>query len=506
VSNIPVESEIDQGTNDGSFARKSKKQLLFGLFSNASLYGIAVILPRFGDLVMIPIYWSRLEPSDFGIIALAQMLILFLGPLLSLGLYDSLQRLYYEWKAEQRAQHVTALWVCSIAVSLALCMTFDLLGRGLSSYVLTQIPFDPYIRITIWSAFLVNFTLIPYALFRVREQMKKFIVVSATTFLFQTACTVYFVLVLNKGAVGYLLGGLIGNGVVAIYLIWVMVRESRFPIKFGYLGESLRYSVPLIPAMIIESVGSVFDRFFLDKYVGLSSIGFYNLGRQFGSAFNMFNIAMKYSWFPLIYRVTAERNDAPDVLAKLSLYYVALLAIPALAIALLSQELIMWFGGSRYEGVYEFVPAFIIMFFANSVGMAMGRGIDLVKKTIYNSLLAPVVLVVNFVSMWLLIPVYGVWGAVIGGLITIWSRHLIAIVAGFLLYPRPLPARKLITLVLICVTAFYIGSHIHAQSLITSFLVKCTIIVFASLGIAFFCLDGRRALRTLKGLRYRRAA
>ena len=87
----------------------SKQQLLGRMFSNAGIYGVAIVLTRIGGLLLLPFYWQKLEPADFGVIGLAQMVTLFLSPVLSLGLYDAVQRLFHKWSDEARPRHLAAL-------------------------------------------------------------------------------------------------------------------------------------------------------------------------------------------------------------------------------------------------------------------------------------------------------------------------------------------------------------------------------------------------------------
>ena len=157
-------------------------------------------------------------------------------------------------------------------------------------------------------------------------------------------------------------------------------------------------------------MNTIADRYFLDKFVGLRQIGLYTLAHQFGQGFNVFNQIMKNSWFPFIYRVTSERDDAPHVLAKFSLYYLALLALPALGIALLSRELILFFGDEKYFGIYEYIPAFVLFYYMHAIANSFGRGLDLARRMAYTPAIQAAGLTVSIFLMWFLIPKLALWG------------------------------------------------------------------------------------------------
>ncbi|MGZ5280536.1 MAG: lipopolysaccharide biosynthesis protein, partial [Pseudobdellovibrionaceae bacterium] len=76
------------------------RQLGLRFFSNASFYAIGSALVRVGSLIALPLYWRVLTPEDFGLIALSQIIIQLLVSILDLGLSGSIQRHFFEWKAE----------------------------------------------------------------------------------------------------------------------------------------------------------------------------------------------------------------------------------------------------------------------------------------------------------------------------------------------------------------------------------------------------------------------
>lgn len=476
----------------------SKQQLLSRLFSNAGVYGIGIILTRLGGVLLLPIYWQKLEPADFGIIGLSQIVTLFLSPVLSLGLYDAVQRLFFEWEAEDRPRYLAALWLTSIALSLLLCLGLEVFGGALFGSMLSQVPFSPYLEVTIWTAFAINLGLFPLTLLRLREQLKSFTLVTVASFITQAALILVFIFVFELKALGYLLGIMANGFLWGGYFLYFMAREIGFPIRLAHLSEPLRYSLPTVPASVLDGVGSVFDRVFLDKYASLAVIGFYNLGNQFGATLSSFNQIMKSSWVPLIFRVISDRSDGPAVLGRFSLYYVAAMAVPALAIALLSKELIVLFGNDRFAGIYPFVPYFVLVYYLQAVGTAMGRGLDLAKKTAYTPIVPAITFMANFVFLWLLVPRYGVWGAIASLLITTALRIGTHIGLALYFYPRPVFFWRLMSVFSIATLTFIAGNNMATGSLTADVALKCIVILVGTVAIAWAALDWDKAVALVK--------
>lgn len=486
------------------YSNLRRGQLLARLFSNASIYGLGMLLTRSLGILLLPVYWIKLAPADFGTIGLCQALAIFLAPVLGLGLNDAMQRFYYDWSPLQRPTHLGALWFTTSCFGLLTCLALDLAGRVVLPLVFTQVAFDPYLRIALWSAFAVNISLIPLTVLRVREEIRRFTLVTVVGFAIHSSLSLWFLFAWEMGVTGFLLATLISNSSVALYVATRMLREVSLTLRWSGLREPLRYALPLVPASVVEGLSTTMDRLVLDKFVGLAQIGLYNLGNQFGAALNMFNQVLKSAWVPFVFRTVSERSDGPAVLGKFSVYYVAALCVPALAIGLLSGDYIRVAADVRYHGVYDFVPAFVLLYLIQGVGTALGRGMDIAKKTSWALVVPTVSVIVGIVSLSMLVPAFGVWGAVSAALITAVVRIGIHIWLAVYFYPRPLHVGALARLAAITVAAFLCGHFLALGSVIADVIVKLVIIALGAVSILWFALDRRHALALLRDWRGRR--
>jgi O-antigen/teichoic acid export membrane protein len=277
-----------------------------------------------------------------------------------------------------------------------------------------------------------------------------------------------------------------------------MLGTIRLPFRWASMGESLRYALPLVPATVLEGLASVLDRVVLDKFVPLAQIGLYNLGNQFASALNVFNQILKAAWIPFVFRATSERADGPAVLGKFSVYYVAALCVPALGVALLSKEFIVLLGDTRYHGVYDFVPVFVLVCLVQGAGTALGRGIDIAKKTSWGIVVPAVSVVTGLVALWFMVPAFGVWGAVGATLIAAVVRIGTHIGLALYFYPRPLHVKALGAICVITLTAFFLGYAVETGSLLLDASLKLLLIAVAAGTIFWFALDRQQGLSLLR--------
>lgn len=428
---------------------KRTSNLAYRFFSNASIYGIGSVLVRFGSFLVLPLYWGVLTPEDFGRIATVQIITQLLLSILDLGLSGSLQRHFFEWKKEERVHHLAAIWSCSLGFSLLICLVLSGLAPSLGS-LFEQGLDNSLVYFGIWTAFFQNFGVLPISLFRIREQMKLFSLISIGQFVVQTGATLFCLFILNLGFRGYLWGTFLGSILFGISCLVYIYRQVQFPWKWWHLRDVLRYALPTMPAAVLEGVSSTMDRFFLQKYVPLSELGIYSLARQFGQIYNFFVGMLKNSWVPLTYRIVVERpDDAPKVLSKMGTYYLLVLVVPAALVAVLAQDVIILFNRPEYFQIGPYIPWFVLAVFITGFGHIHGRGLDLAKKTQYNWLMYAGQLIVNVVGLVLLAPRYGAWGAVASVVAANFARELIQITLAYYFYPRPVDLRALLSTLVI---------------------------------------------------------
>jgi O-antigen/teichoic acid export membrane protein len=291
---------------------------------------------------------------------------------------------------------------------------------------------------------------------------------------------------------------------MSIAYVVVVLRECRFAFGRAHLTTPLRYGLPTIPTAILDGTASLFDRYFLDKYVSLSQLGLYNLGNQFGSAFNLFNQVLKTSWLPFLYRVVSERQDGAAILSRFSVYYLAVLAIPALSVALLSKEVIELIGEPRFLGVYEFVPAFVLVYYIQAIAAAMGRGMDLAKKTAMWPVVPTVAIVTSLAALSLFVPKWGAYGALAALVIAACVRVFVQVGISMYYYPRALLLGTLAKVWGIALAAFFAGYQAQYASLWTTAFIKLALIVLAAVAILRVTAgrQGFKALLRIRNWRY----
>lgn len=457
---------------------------------NSSKYGLGVIFMKLGALLLIPLFWQKLTPADYGIIGLTEVLSLILIPVLGFGGPDVIQRFYFDWSESDRPKHLGAVWMFSVFTSLLLCLALDLGGDFIFSRVYDKISFHPYVRICVWTLFFSSISNFTISFFRITEDLKKYNLVTIGTFLTQSVFILILIYKYDMGVLGFFLGNLYSSILWSIFHILFFFRKSVLSFNFKYLSEPLRYSSFTIVSGLFEGTAFVFDRFYLDKNIELAAIGIYSLANQFGGGYNVFNFIFKSAWFPFLYRVVGERKDASNIVGVFSTYSLAILAVPAIAVSILIKELLVIVDNPSYTAIAVYVPMFVLGYYFQSIGTAMGRGLDLSK----SNKTAPMIPIFTFVVSYLLnsnlIPRYGIWGATTAFVLVMAFRSFFQIYLANRVYQRPFFWGKYIGIAGLAFCSFFVGSLIETNSLIYNILLKCLLLLVTSI-LLFRVVAGR---------------
>lgn len=234
-----------------------------------------------------------------------------------------------------------------------------------------------------------------------------------------TATTLAFNLLflgpLHWGVTGYIVA-IIASDACSIIFLFVTCKLWRF-VKLKKLnktlaGEMLRYSVPMMPSIILWWVINVSDRYMVTYFNGSSANGLYTAASKIPNFIIMFSSIFIDAW--QLSAVDEYDNEGKaDFFTKVFRVYSGGVFAAASGLILLCQLITKILVADSYYESWQFVPILIIsttmscfVNFLASVYMAS-------KKTVMGSITAFAGAVTNFGLNLLLIPKIGANGAAI---------------------------------------------------------------------------------------------
>ena len=149
--------------------------------------------------------------------------------------------------------------------------------------------------------------------FRVEQRPVAYICASLANIALTVAGTLLLVVVLEKGAVGVIVGNF--SGTLLVYLALLGYRREQLGLQFdrGLLREMNRFGLPLLPSALFLWMTNFSDRFFLVKLSDAEEVGLYSVGVRIASAMVLLLTAFRTAWPAFAYSIRDDARGAAHV-------------------------------------------------------------------------------------------------------------------------------------------------------------------------------------------------
>jgi len=453
----------------------------------ASLFVIGALIPLAANFFLLPFLWHKLSPEDYGVLAIAEMQAALFGIFWGLSLEAALARSYFEWPAAERRASVGTLWLANWGLVLGFGALSILVSALFSEMVFPRVEFFPLIFLGLSYAVLQRLRLIVLATLRVMARPKMFLVFTLGSVILSITMVVWLVFMQERGLLGYLIAINASGVLVAIASALIMARLSQVAFSKATCREALDYSLPLIPAALIGSVAGIIDRFLIERFLGLNSLGIYALCQRFSGLLESVNDALKMSYAPFAFRMISERPKGfREVVATARIRYYAIIALGTLALGLFIGNFVELIGRADYAPVARYLPWILLATLFNLSYPYFGSGLLFAKRT--DLVWMPMALQTTSVALLglLLIPVGGLAGAIVAKIL---ASILFACFAAYLAhqhFPIPVSWGALVVLLCIGVAGVVLSEHIHVN-----LTLKIVFFMMAMFVIGAFFWSGR---------------
>lgn len=307
------------------------------LLGKGSIYTLGSVLQLSGSALAIPIVTRLLDPAQYGTVALALTIQLFVTTLAALGVPAALTRTFFD--TEGGGESTARQLIVSTAV----------LGLGGTALgLLTALLWAPLFVPDEPGAVLVGIAIaLPgavitasLALLRVQERPVSFISITLVANFGAQLLGIAGLLLFDRSPVAYLAG--YGTAMAVAALIGASLTRAIGvrPAPRPALRAALAYGLPTVPHTLSVFVLALGDRIVIQLIDGLTAVGKYQLSYAVGGLGMNFLSSLQNAWVPLTFgaaehlrwRSLAETAAMVTRLAALACGVIALSARPLLEI------------------------------------------------------------------------------------------------------------------------------------------------------------------------------
>jgi O-antigen/teichoic acid export membrane protein len=379
---------------------------------HSAVYGLGNVLAKGIGFFMLPFYTHYLSPVDYGVLEILDLSMSLLGMFVNMGITAALLRSYARAESEsEKKKTISTAFIFVIATGLLLYVLGIGLVRPVSGLLFGPKVPSTYLLISFTSFVLAYIATLPRTYFRALDAPGTLVTVDTTTFFLMLALNILFIAVLHTGMVGILLSTLIVGGIQAAALSVWTVWKTGLGFKSAYLRDMVSFGSPLVFANLAVFALNFSDRFFLQHLRSLDIVGVYSAGYKIGFMINYMLISpFLIMWQSRMFAIQ-KQPDSSAIFRQLFVLYAALLTYAALALSILSPEIVHIMVGPKFAASQEVIPIVVFAYVIWGIGYYVQVGMLLTSNTKQIGAISIGAVILNLTLNYGLISRFGMMGA-----------------------------------------------------------------------------------------------
>ena len=349
-----------------------KKQLM----KNTIIIAIGKLSTQIISYLLLPLYTAELTPSEYGEYDFVCTLSLFLCPIITLLMEESMFR--YLIDAESKSQRKKI-----ISQTIIYTLGGTLLFTILSAFIMGIWTDYSAAYITAIITFVISNILIGLsnALARGLGKIKLYSISNFILGISTIILNIVFILGIKAGVEGLLWANTIANTFTAIVIFAIL----KLPAYFGKLDKTLmvdmiKYSVPLVPNSISWSIINMSDRLILTQMVSSAANGIYAMASKFPNIINVLYGYFYTAWKESAAKIVKQQNKNEYYN---SIYHDAKRFLYAVTICLIAVMPFAFpiFINKTYNEAYIYIPIIMIATYYSNLSSFYGGIFSAYKDT-----------------------------------------------------------------------------------------------------------------------------
>jgi O-antigen/teichoic acid export membrane protein len=472
------------------------------LLKHSSIYGLGNILNKAVGFLLIPFYTHYLTTADYGTLELLDLSVTLIGLLLNMWMNASLVRHYYEYEDDKNRNEVVGTAMIAISSVAFLVSIAGFLGaKWISALILKSPDYYLFVRVIAFNLFFTCLNSVSFSYLRAKQRSSIIVTMNGISLGISLGLNIYFLAVLKTGVIGVLYSSLISNGIVTAGLTASTIRQAGLRFGWTKLKALAAFGLPLILTSFSAFELNFADRFFLQHYSTVSTVGVYALGYKFGYMLSFLLIQpFMMIWGARMYEV-AKRQDSGLVFSKVVAYFTLLMSTVALAMSLVIKDVIAIVATQQFHDAYKVVPAVALAYVFYGMSYYFQTGIYISKKTTYLGLMGAICASANIALNFWLIPRYWAMGAAWATALSFLLMAVVAYIFSQRVYQIPYSLFRIALPVVAAAVIYIVSTLVPASSLIVSVALKlASMVAFVLLIVALGFFNESEVLKMKQAL------
>ena len=385
---------------------------LIKLTKHALIYGVGIVISKAVSFIMLPVYTNYLSPADYGTIELLSMTIDIISMIAGLGVASTVFKFYSEYESPgDKKEIISSAALITAGIALLTAASGAAFSREFSRLVFDSAGNAPLFRWFFAIYFLQSICIAPMLYIRALQFSKLFVLINLIKLLMQLSLNIYFVVLLKWGVAGVIYSTFTAELVLGVYLSYYMFRRVGFRFSLAKSKQMVKFGYPFIFVYMSSFTLTFSDRYFLNAYSNLETVGIYSLAYKFGFILGLFSVVpFMQVWETQRFDIVKQR-DAQAIFSKVFLYFNITVISVSLTISIFTRDMLRIMSNPAYHEAYRIVPIIIVAYAIQAWTYHCNLGIYLKGESKYMAAASIASALLVTVLNLLLIPAYGAYGA-----------------------------------------------------------------------------------------------
>ncbi len=396
-----------------STAGTSTLRKIFGLLSDAAVYGTSSVLSQALALFLLPILSDYLTPEDFGLVAMLTVLTTLFVPLANLGMSNSIFRRFSTCRDDAERTNVLTIGLVSIVIaSVSLCV-LGMFWSGWLSSLLTGSP--DYRRLVNWSLLSATFNsigVVGIVVLRADRRVKSIAVLNIVKLLVSAAATLFFLFAEGMKAEGIILGTLAGDAVGMVASFGVTFRRFKLTIHdSSMIRPMLSYGLPFLPTQLQTLGLTLLGQYIIRAFLGLDAAGLYNVAFKLAVPLAFVVDSVHKAWVPYKFHIYAHDENPKYFFRTVVTYYSAGITYLWLGVCVWGPEALRLLTNPSFHAAAPLVPFIASIALARGIRFMVCTGMELGEDMRALPVASFLGLIATTIGCAVMIPLFGIPGA-----------------------------------------------------------------------------------------------
>lgn len=375
------------------------------------------ILVKGGMLFFYPIYIRLMTVDEYGVYGYLISIIGVFAMALNFGIYLAQTKQYHDVGIENRGSYIFSI---NVFLGVAVAITLALLFVTRFDYTVVAFLFEKSIDYAAYRPWIILgvvnsiYSLMVYNYFMTSEQIKFYQLQNVLKLVLVNMVVVaYLKLDIGDNILVRIKYNYIVETLILIPFLWMYLRNITFRFNWEYVKGALTIGLPSMVSGMIGVFYSLADRKFIEQYRSHEELGIYTLGITLSGIIYLIFAAFQNSLLPFFFKEKDKMANYERTIRSTKKMTMLLLGISVamfvLTFLLVHFELIK----KEYGAVLPIMPIMLITQIIQSVSSLFANYFIYFDKNYYSVFLSLLSAVLNIVLCILLIPTFGMLGAVV---------------------------------------------------------------------------------------------